>query len=100
MASSTGISAIGPQLLLTYPASDQFVAVAFNGAVKPAIDQYTGWLKVLRSNGLALLEVNSKPIYGQGLWLQTPTTPTGTHQLWVVWRERNFQWTSYSGPFA
>lgn len=100
MASQTGISILGPQLLMTYPASDPWVAVAFNGAVKPQIDDYVGWMKVLRSNGQALLEVNSKPIYGQGLWLATATTAAGTHQLWVVWRKRNFQWTTYSGPFV
>lgn len=100
MASATGLSTLGPQLLMTYPAADQYTAVAFNGAVKPLIDEYVGWMKVLRNNSLALLEVNSKPIYGQGLWLPTPTTPTGTHQLWVVWRRANLQWTAYSGPFA
>lgn len=100
MATATGISVLGPQLLMTYPAADAFVATFFGGAVKPAIDEYTGWMKVLRSNTLALIEVNSKPIYGQGLWLQTATTPAGTHQLWVVWRRANLQWTTYSGPFA
>lgn len=100
MASATGISTLGPQLLMTYPSADAWVAIAFNGAVKPAIDEYSGWLKVLRSNSLALLEVNSKPIYGQGVWMQTATTPTGTHQIWVVWRRANLQWTAYSGPFA
>ncbi len=99
MATSTGTSSKGYQALLTFPASDAWAGIFFNSTVKPAEGKYVGWLRIHRFNTICWAEVNSKPIYGEGLWLPN-ITATGTHRLSAIWRVNGLIWTAYSGPFA
>ena len=85
MATAAGTSVLGYQQLIVFPASEAFVAVSFNGTVKPAEGDYTGWLRIHRFNTQAWVEVNSKPIYGQGVWMANQPS-TGTHRVSVMWR--------------
>lgn len=99
MATSTGTSTFAFQTLLSFPGADAWCAIAFNGAIKPPQTQYVGWGRIQRFNGQAWVEVATRAIYGEGVWIPNVSL-AGTCRLVANWRVPGYVWTAYSGPFS
>lgn len=100
MATASGVSVIGVQTVLAYPAAEPWLIVNLSSRPRQEVRRqgYVMLVRPYESQNLDL-QVKGKSLWMQGLILHTPEVTTGTMVVKVVWRFAGIPWVvaSYTG---